>query len=193
MNHPVFSPHSFAIHHSTFILYSFLFTMTAEIYKIAQSIVTLLSDEGLSVCTAESCTGGGIVAALTAVPGSSACVKGGVVAYAEEIKVHLLGVSPETLSTDGVVSKRTVMEMAKGAMKTMNSDFAVATSGLAGPSGGTKEIPVGTIWIAVASRNETCAHCIQHFNNGRSENVRNAVQIALEMLQKMVVKEENRP
>ena len=166
--------------------------MDSALYEIAQSIVASLTKEGWSVATAESCTGGGIVAALTSVSGSSACVKGGIVAYVEDVKVRLLGVSPETLRTEGVVSECTVVEMAKGAMETMDSDFSVATSGVAGPLGGTKEIPVGTIWIAVVSRNEICTHCIQHFNNGRSENTRNAVLLALEMLQKMVKKEEFR-
>ena len=167
--------------------------MDAELYKIAQSIEVTLTDKGWSVATAESCTGGGIAAALTAVPGSSACVKGGIVAYTEEMKMHLLGVSPDTLRIDGVVSERTVMEMAKGAMKTMDSDFAVATSGVAGPSGGTEEIPVGTIWVAAASHDEMRTHCIRHFNKGREENTRNAVLVGLELLQKVMEKEENQP
>ena len=82
--------------------------MEVELYKKAQSIVTALSSNGWSVATAESCTGGGIVAALTAVPGSSACVKGGIVAYTEEVKMHLLGVASHTLHDEGVVSEQTV-------------------------------------------------------------------------------------
>lgn len=167
--------------------------MEEELFKIAQFIVLTLSDKGWSVATAESCTGGGIAAALTAVPGSSACVKGGIVAYMEEIKVKLLGVSPQTISTEGVVSEHTVIEMAKGAMKTMGTDFAVATSGVAGPSGGTADIPVGTIWVAAVSHTETYTHCIRHFNKGRDRNTRNAILISLEMLQKVVEKVENQP
>ena len=167
--------------------------MTADSYKIAQSIETILTGKGWSVATAESCTGGGVAAALTAVPGSSACVKGGIVAYTEEIKMRLLGVKPETLRDFGVVSRQTVEEMAQGAMKSMNSDFAVATSGVAGPSGGSEEIPVGTIWIAAASRSQVYTHCIRRYNEGRALNVQNAVQIALEMLQKVVENEENQP
>jgi PncC family amidohydrolase len=167
--------------------------VNAEGYKIAQSIEVSLSDKGWSVATAESCTGGGVVATLTAVPGSSACVKGGIVAYTEEVKMHLLGVKNETLHTFGVVSKQTVEEMAQGAMKSMNSDFAVATSGIAGPSGGTDEIPVGTIWVAAASRSQIYTHCICHFNKGRDENTQNAVLVALEMLQKVVENEEKQP
>ena len=167
--------------------------MTADSYKIAQSIEAILTGKGWSVATAESCTGGGVAAALTAVPGSSACVKGGIVAYTEEIKMHLLGVKPETLRDFGVVSRQTVEEMAQGAMKSMNSDFAVATSGVAGPSGGSEEIPVGTIWIAAASRSQVYPHCIRRYNEGRVLNVQNAVQIALEMLRKVVENEENQP
>ena len=167
--------------------------MDEELYKIAQSIEVTLSDKGWSVATAESCTGGGIAAALTAVPGSSACVRGGIVAYTEEMKMLLLGVKPETLHTEGVVSEQTVIEMAQGAMKSMNSDFSVATSGIAGPSGGTEELPIGTIWVAAASRTRMLTHCIRNYDKGREQNTRNAVLIALEMLQKVVEMEENQP
>lgn len=167
--------------------------MTTEYYEIAQSIEVTLADKGWSVATAESCTGGGVAAALTAVPGSSACVKGGIVAYTEEMKVRLLGVSPDTLRTYGVVSEQTVVEMAQGAMKSMNSAFAVATSGVAGPSGGTEAVPVGTIWIAAVSQSNVLTHCIRRYDKGRTENTRNAVLVALEMLQKLVEKEENQP
>lgn len=165
--------------------------MDIDLYKIAQSIEVVLADNGWSVATAESCTGGGIAAALTAVPGSSACVKGGVVAYTEAMKMHLLGVTPDTLRIKGVVSEQTVVEMARGVMRAMEADFAVATSGVAGPSGGTEETPVGTIWVAVSSRTEICTHCIRNFNRGRFENTRNAVLVALKMLQKLVEKVEN--
>lgn len=167
--------------------------MDEELYKIAQSIEVTLSDKGWSVVTAESCTGGGIAAALTAVPGSSACVRGGIVAYTEEMKILLLGVKPEILHTEGVVSEQTVIEMAQGAMKSMNSDFSVATSGIAGPSGGTEELPVGTIWVAAASRTRMLTHCIRNSDKGRVQNTRNAVLIALGMLQKVVEMEENQP
>ena len=105
--------------------------------------------------------------------------------------MQLLGVKPETLRDYGVVSQQTVEEMARGAMKSMNSDFAVATSGIAGPSGGTQETPVGVIWIAAASRSQVYIHCIRGYNEGRTQNVQNAVQITLEMLQKVVENEEN--
>ena len=165
--------------------------MKEELRKIAQSIVDMLSANGWTIATAESCTGGGIAAALTAIPGSSACVKGGVVAYSEEIKMRLLDVSAETLQDFGVVSRQTVEEMAKGAMKSMISDFSVATSGVAGPSGGTEETPVGTIWVAVSSPSQMTTHCIRSYNKGRDENVQNAVLVALEMVRKVAENEEN--
>ena len=167
--------------------------MNEELYKIAQSIEVTLSNKGWSVATAESCTGGGIAAALTAVPGSSACVRGGIVAYTEEMKVQLLGVSPETLLIMGVVSEQTVMEMARGVMRVMSSDFAVATSGIAGPSGGTEELPVGTIWVAAISHSCVITHCIRDYDKGRCQNTQNAVLEALKMLQKVVEREEKQP
>lgn len=165
--------------------------MEDELYKRAHSIEVALSESGWSVATAESCTGGGISAALTSVPGSSVCVKGGVVAYTEEMKRRLLGVSEETLKTYGVVSERVAIEMAEGVMKAMDSDFSVATTGVAGPSGGTSDIPVGTIWVAVASCSSVHTYCITDFDKGRVQNTRNAVRVSLDLLKKVVEKEEN--
>ena len=101
--------------------------------------------EGLTLATAESCTAGNIAAVITAIPGSSHFYKGGVIAYSDEVKVNLLGVNPETLEKNGAVCEEVVIEMAKGAMKSMNSDCAVATSGIAGPGGGSDGKPVGTV------------------------------------------------
>ena len=165
--------------------------MKNESHIISQSIEVMLQANGWSVATAESCTGGGIAASLTAIPGSSSCVKGGIVAYTEEVKMRLLGVSPETLQTYGVVSRQTVEEMARGAMTVFDSDFAVATSGVAGPSGGTKETPVGTIWVAIASRSQIETFCICSYDEGRDKNTQNAVLVALKMLQKVAENEEN--
>ena len=108
--------------------------------------------EGLTLSTAESCTAGSIASIITAIPGSSHFYKGGIVAYSDEIKTKLLNVNPETLEAKGAVSEEVVIEMVKGAMKSMNSDCAVATSGIAGPTGGTPDKPVGTVWIAAAMK-----------------------------------------
>lgn len=118
--------------------------------KLEEEIGKLLIANNLSLSTAESCTGGGVAALITSVPGSSGYFKGGIVAYDNEVKKNLLGVSPETLSAYGAVSRETVIEMAKGAMNRLKTDCAIATSGIAGPGGGTLEKPVGTVWIAVA-------------------------------------------
>lgn len=149
--------------------------------NIEEKIGVLLKEKKLSLSTAESCTGGGIAALVTSVPGSSEYFNGGIVAYSNEVKMDLLQVSAETLEKYGAVSRETVMEMAKGAMKTLKTDCAVATSGIAGPGGGTPEKPVGTVWIAVAYKNEI-ATMKQEGDEGRVENVKKAIQNALLLL-----------
>ena len=103
-----------------------------------------LKAAGKTVATAESCTGGGIAAALTSISGSSAVVRGGIVSYATEVKHDLLHVKADTLRRYDVVSQQVVTEMALGALKALKADYAVATSGISGPTGGTPENPVGT-------------------------------------------------
>ena len=136
-------------------------------------IGNLLREKNLTVSTAESCTGGSIAAKLTSVPGSSDYFKGGIVAYSNEIKESLLGVSSETLKKQGAVSEETVIEMVKGAMKALKTDCAVSTSGIAGPGGGTKEKPVGTVWIAAAYKNEIVT-IKQDTDRGREMNIERA-------------------
>jgi nicotinamide-nucleotide amidase len=103
------------------------------------------------VATAESCTGGRIAAALTAEAGASEYFLGGVVAYSNDVKISVLGVSPEALARHGAVSREVACQMASGVRRLTRADFGVATTGIAGPGGGTPEKPVGTVWIAVAS------------------------------------------
>lgn len=128
--------------------------MSVEGKFLSKEINDLFWREGLTLVTAESCTAGSVAAAITAVAGSSQFFKGGIIAYSNEIKESLLGVNHETLETHGAVSEETVIEMVKGAMKSMNSDCAVATSGIAGPTGGTPDKPVGTIWIAAGCKDK---------------------------------------
>ena len=146
----------------------------------------LLKKKNLTVSTAESCTGGSIAARLTSVPGSSEYFKGGIVAYSNEVKEELLHVSSVTLQERGAVSEETVIEMVKGAMDTLKTDCAVATSGIAGPGGGTKEKPVGTVWIAAAYKKEIIT-LKQETNRGREMNVEragnNALLLLLELLE----------
>lgn len=145
----------------------------------------VLRDKKLTVSTAESCTGGHIAARITSIPGSSEYFQGGIVAYSNEVKMNLLHVSMETLEKHGAVSCETVTEMVKGAMNTLKTDCALATSGIAGPGGGTIEKPVGTVWIAVAYKNEIRT-MKQESDCGREMNVERACNNALSMLYELV-------
>ena len=121
----------------------------------------LLKLKNATIATAESCTGGRLAAALNALPGSSAYYLGSVVAYANEVKQQVLGVEQDTLTQHGAVSEQTVREMAEGVRRLMRTDYAIATSGIAGPDGGTKDKPVGTVWIAWATPEGTVAERYQ--------------------------------
>ena len=145
----------------------------------------LLKSKELTVSTAESCTGGSIAARLTSIAGSSAYFNGGIVAYSNEVKKNLLFVSPATLDKYGAVSEQTVVEMVKGAMKAMKTDCAVATSGIAGPGGGTSDKPVGTVWIAAGYKNEIHTYK-QETNRGRAMNIERAGNNALLMLRNLI-------
>ena len=126
----------------------------------------LLKQQGMTIATAESCTGGRLAAALNAQSGSSAYYMGSVVAYDNSVKTNVLGVSPEILNTDGAVSESTVRQMAEGVRTLLHTDYAIATSGIAGPTGGTPDKPVGTVWIAWATPEGTQAQCF-HFGAAR--------------------------
>ena len=126
----------------------------------------LLKERHQTIATAESCTGGRLAAALNAQSGSSAYYMGSVVAYDNRIKEQVLGVAHDTLMEWGAVSEQTVREMAEGVRALMNTDYAIATSGIAGPTGGTPDKPVGTVWIAWAMPEGTIAKCF-HFGVAR--------------------------
>ncbi|WP_277133093.1 competence/damage-inducible protein A [Bacteroides congonensis] len=145
----------------------------------------LLRKKKLTVSTAESCTGGSIAARLTSIAGSSEYFNGSVVAYSNDVKMGLLHVSTETLERYGAVSEQTVIEMVKGAMKALKTDCAVATSGIAGPGGGTPEKPVGTVWIAAGYKNEIRTYK-QETNRGRAMNIERAGNNALLMLRDLL-------
>ena len=145
----------------------------------------LLKKRKLTVSTAESCTGGSIAERLTSIAGSSEYFKGSIVAYSNEVKKDLLYVSSETLEKYGAVSEETVVEMVKGAMKALKTDCAVATSGIAGPGGGTPEKPVGTVWIAAGYKNEIRTYK-QEINRGRAMNIERAGNNALLMLRDLL-------
>jgi len=124
---------------------------------IQEAIGKQLTSNKQTLSLAESCTGGYISHFITSVPGSSVYFKGSVIAYSNDVKESILKLKPETLRDYGAVSEETVKEMAEGIRQKFNTDYAVATSGVAGPGGGTADKPVGTIWVAIADRNKTIA------------------------------------
>lgn len=141
----------------------------------------LLRKRELKLAVAESCTGGLIGDRITNVPGSSEYFLGGLVAYANEAKVALLGVSWDTLNTKGAVSQETVLEMARGARRILNTDIAVAVTGIAGPGGGTPEKPVGTTWIGLVAKQGEWTRLFQ-FSGNREQNKISSANAALQML-----------
>ena len=142
------------------------YVLATEDIALEALVGRLLVQHGKTIATAESCTGGRLAAALNAQSGSSAYYMGSVIAYDNSVKTNLLGVSQETLNTDGAVSESTVRQMAEGVRRLLGTDYAIATSGIAGPTGGTAEKPVGTVWIAWATPEGTKAQCF-HFGAAR--------------------------
>ncbi len=145
----------------------------------------LLRDKNLTIGTAESCTGGYLAHIITSIPGASAYYKGSVVAYSNDVKRDQLGVSYETLDTHGAVSRQTVTEMVKGAQDALGCSIAIATSGVSGPTGGTDEKPVGTVWIAVGDAQRTLAKKYL-FSKDRVVNIKYTAVYALDMVRKFL-------
>lgn len=152
--------------------------MNEELKSLARKVCNELLSRELTLSTAESCTGGLVAAAITSVPGSSAVFNGGIVAYSNDVKQNVLGVPEDILSRYGAVSEQTVRCMVEGVARLTKSDCAVAVSGIAGPGGGTKDKPVGTVWIAVSVRRSIVTKLLQLEDKGREENIRlSAVEI----------------
>jgi len=146
----------------------------------------LLRDKKKTICTAESCTGGNIAHMITCVPGSSDYFAGSVVAYSNRIKAQLLEVNEELLESKGSVSEPVVRAMAEGARRLLKTDYCVASSGIAGPGGGTPEKPAGTLWIAVASESGTVSE--KHtFSTDRIINIKRFSLVALNLLRKQIL------
>lgn len=145
------------------------------------SVHRLLTERELTLAVAESCTGGAIAASFTAMAGASAYLLGGVVAYQNEVKERLLGVSRESLVRHGAVSEQVVREMALGAQQRFGADYAIATSGIAGPGGGSPEKPVGTVWMAVATPQGVEAVCRQ-CGTDRGQIIHRATSLVIRML-----------
>lgn len=156
-----------------------------EDIALPQAVGNMLVQKGSTVGTAESCTGGYIAHLFTSHPGSSAWYKGSVVSYSNEVKKTLLGVSSETLDTVGAVSEETVKQMLQGALQQLKTDYAVATSGIMGPDGGTTEKPVGTVWIAAGSPEKVVTEKFS-FRYDRARNIEMAANFALNMLRKII-------
>lgn len=150
---------------------------------VVKSVMALLLARGWRLATAESCTGGLIAHWLTAVPGSSSVYPGGVVAYANEAKTALLGVPPALIARHGAVSAPVAEAMAAGALERLGADVAVSTSGIAGPSGGSEDKPVGLVYIGLALRRGGCRSQACHFDGTRRGVQIAAGQTALEMVQ----------
>lgn len=143
----------------------------------------LLRARGLTLSVAESCTGGYLAHLITSIPGSSDYFAGGVVAYSNEMKINTLGVKTETLRDHGAVSEATIIEMASSAREKFGTDIAVATSGIAGPGGGTPEKPVGTVWIAYADKHHVIARKLA-LSKDRNINIRISAVSVLNLIRK---------
>jgi nicotinamide-nucleotide amidase len=148
----------------------------------------LLQAKGKTMGTAESCTGGYIAQLITSHAGSSAYYKGSIVSYHNDLKKSLLGVTENTLATEGAVSEATVLQMAKGALKALQTDYVLAVSGIMGPEGGTPEKPVGTVWIAAGHQQKIITHPF-NCRFDRSRNISIAAMYALNLLREVIVKE----
>lgn len=155
-----------------------------EDVSVEQWLGDLLQKQGKNIATAESCTGGNVARLITSVPGSSRYFKGSVVAYSNEVKEQVLGVSAESIESNGAVSQEVVEQMAVGVRRLLQTDVAVATSGIMGPDGGTEEKPVGTVWIAACSSEKVISRKF-NFDNRRQQNIDRASQAALLLVREL--------
>lgn len=155
---------------------------------LAGVIGQMLKQQGKKLAVAESCTGGYISHLITSVSGSSEFYNGSVTAYSNQIKENVLGVNGKTIADFGAVSEQVAKEMALGAKRVLQADFGLATTGIAGPTGGTEEKPVGTVWIAVAGSTKVMA--VKHiFGDNRERNIIRSSQTALQLLRREVYEE----
>lgn len=154
---------------------------------LQQNVLSTIQGEKKTFALAESCSGGYIAHLITSIPGSSSAFMGSSVTYSYESKTLLLEVSEETLKTQGAVSEATVIEMAQGALRTFKVDYALAVSGVAGPSGGTADKPVGTVWAAVASSEGAIRTELFHFGPNRDVNIKLTAVHGLNLLRKFIL------
>lgn len=154
--------------------------MNFENKVISREIQQFLYDSNKTLGTAESCTGGRIAEVIAAVPGASNYFKGGIIAYSNELKIRLLGVNSQIIEEQSAVCEEVAMQMAVGLCQTINCDYAITITGIAGPGGGTPTIPVGTIWIAYGSKDDMRTFKLTE-DNGRDVNLANATNQALNL------------
>ncbi|TNE73297.1 competence/damage-inducible protein A [bacterium] len=159
------------------------FIFSEEKATLGEVVGQLLKQNQWNIGLAESCTGGGVAFELTHTPGSSAYVKGAIVAYANEIKEHVLGVKKETLDQFGAVSSETALEMAIGAKNVLNTEVGISITGIAGPGGGTEEKPVGLIWFGISTPNESFTFKVM-LTKDREANRKRSIMIVLDALRR---------
>jgi nicotinamide-nucleotide amidase len=161
---------------------------SATMQELAHKI---LAEKGLKLATAESCTGGTIASRFTAMAGASSYFLGGVVAYANEAKRDILGVNFDDIIRHGAVSEQVARQMAEGARRVTGADYAIATTGIAGPTGGSAEKPVGTVWMAVATPTHTIA-TLRNCGTDRGQIINRATAYAIEMLYNELKRKQNK-
>ena len=154
--------------------------MDFESKIISREISQMLWEMEKTVSTAESCTGGRIAEAIIAVPGASKYFKGGIISYVDEVKANFLNVSREVLDEKTAVCEEVAMQMVQGACRTLNTDFAISATGIAGPTGGSKDIPVGTIWLACGTPDKQVTMKVEE-DHGRDINLAIATNKAMQM------------
>ena len=157
--------------------------------KVEEAVLNMLEAKGAKLATAESCSGGYMAHLLTAVPGASAVFNGSVVAYSNTAKIKQLGVDPEVIRRYGAVSQQVVEQMALGACRSLESDYAIASSGIAGPSGGSPEKPVGTVWLAWAGNGKVQSRVFP-FGPQRERNILRTAEAGIIVLKCLLEKGE---
>ena len=163
--------------------------MDFEAKVTSREISELLWEKEKTVSTAESCTGGRIAEAIIAVPGASKYFKGGIICYVNEVKENLLGVDHQVLEEKTAVCEDVAIQMVKGACKALNTDYAIAATGIAGPGGGSKDIPVGTIWLACGSVDNVVTMKVEE-DHGRDINLAIATNKAIQLFRDFLKNED---
>ena len=156
--------------------------MNTKLHNLAQKVGLILKNKGLTIVTAESCTGGSLSASITEIPGSSTCFECGFIVYSNQSKQNLLDVKKSTLEKFGAVSEEIAKEMAEGALKHSNADIGVAITGIAGPDGATLNKPIGTVCFAIISKNSPPKTFTEHFKGDRNSIRIKATEFALQNL-----------